>query len=198
MKKLAVLGSGRADNFEAIVKYIEKKDVEITCISDSLKSDIFQKAQTLGIKHEYLLPEEYPGFLGAEDFNLIALTDYENELSEEVLDAGRFVNVHPSLLPAFKGKDAISRAFLAGVKVSGVTVHTLSNEPDGGKILAQYPVLIGQETHFDEFRSDIYALENYLYPRVIEAVLNDKIFDSSTLFHAQCSEISCGGCGNCK
>lgn len=198
MKKLAVLGSGRADNFEAIVKYFEGKDVEITCISDFLKADIFLKAQTLGINRKYLLPEEITAFIGAEDFNLIALTEYENELSEEIIDEGRFINIHPSLLPAFRGKDAISRAFLAGVKVSGVTVHTLTNEPDGGKILAQYPVLIGPETHFDEFRRDIYDLENYLYPRVIESILNDKLFDPSTLFSNQCTKGSCGSCGTCK
>lgn len=198
MKKLAVLGSGRGDIFEATVKYFSEKDVEITCISDNLKSDIFLKAEKLGIKREYLLPEENAGFFGAEDFDLIALTEYENELSEEVLDTGRFINVHPSLLPAFKGKDSISRAFLAGVKVSGVTVHTLSSEPDGRKILAQYPVLIGNSTHFDEFQNEIYKLESVIYPKVIESVLYDKVFDFSDLFSGGCKNNSCGECGNCS
>lgn len=190
MKKIAILGSNGGSLFEAVVKHIKDK-FDITCLSDNIKSEILHKAKDLSIKNQYLPYEENAGFFGAENFDLIILCDYDKELSEETIELGRFVNIHPSLLPSFKGKDAIYRAFESGVKVSGVTVHWVTNELDGGKIIAQYPVLIGNTTHFDEFETEIHALEETLYPRVIDAILKDKVFDFSDL-------LSSGGCGHCS
>lgn len=194
MKKLAVLGSGRGDNFEAIAEYFESKDVEITCISDNLNSDIILKAREKGINTKYLPFTETAEYFGVRTFDLIALSDYRQKLSDEILELGRFINIHPALLPAFKGEDAIYRAFHAGVKVSGVTVHQVTSEPDGGKIIAQYPVLIGNTTHFDEFEKEIHSLENILYPRVIETILDDKVFDFTNLFRGHSCGGNCDGC----
>ena len=115
-------------------------------------------------------------------------------LPDDVLELGRFINIHPSLLPAFKGKDAIQRAFLSGVKVSGVTVHRVTDELDGGKIIAQYPVLIDNAMHFDEFEAEIHQTEHILYPIVIDKLLKDEVFDFSDLF-GRCG--NCGDCGKC-
>ena len=198
MKKIAVMGSGNGSNFEAIVNYFKDKDVDITCLSDKLDAYILKRAENLKIKFQYLPFEENAEFIGARDFDLIVLAGYMRILPEEVLALGRFINIHPSLLPAFKGKDAIQRAFTAGVKVSGVTVHWVTNDLDGGKIIAQYPVLIGNTTHYDEFEAEIHKVEHILYPKVIEAVLDDKVFDFSDLFQGGCqSGGGCGGCGGC-
>lgn len=188
-KKIAVMGSGNGSNFQAIAEYFKDKDVKITCLSDNLNAYILERAKNLGVEHKYLPFEETAEYLGANNFDLIVLAGYMRILPPDVLDLGRFVNIHPSLLPAFKGKDAIQRAFFAGVKVSGVTIHWVTDELDGGKIIAQYPVLIGNEMHFDEFESEIHALEHKLYPIVIEKILEDKVFDFADLL---------GGCGSCK
>ena len=191
-KKIAVMGSGEGTNFQAIAEYFKDKDVKIVCLSDNLNARILERAQKIGIENHYLPFEENAAYFGAKDFDLIVLAGYMRILPPDVLDLGRFINLHPSLLPALKGKDAIQRAFLAGVKVSGVTVHWVTDELDGGKIIAQYPVLIENLMHFDEFEAEIHKIEHVLYPIVIEKLLNDEVFDFSDLISG------CGGCGNCR
>lgn len=196
MKKIAILGSDRADLFECIYNYFKNKDINFTVVTDKINSELIDSAKKLGVEYRHVPVEENVEFFGARSFDLIVIADYKPTLSEEVIELGKFINVHPSLLPSFKGEDAIYRAFVSGVKVSGVTVHWVTNEPDGGKILAQYPVLINNTTHFDEFKQEIYSLENILYPKVIDAILNDKVFDFSDLFDS--GKCGSGSCGNCN
>lgn len=130
----------------------------------------------------------------AEGFDLVVLTGFET--SVECRRNVKILNIYPSLLPAFKGGDAIKNTFLEGVKVGGVTVHEVNKDEFYGRILAQYPVLIGNTTHIDEFKAELIAIVKTLYPVVIESVLNDKVFDFSDMFKSSCSG-NCGGCGNC-
>ncbi len=199
-KKIAIWGSNDGRNLEAIVNYLRSQsfnELKIIAVSDNLNSDFFQKASELNIERKYLPPEENAVYVASENFDLIALSGYTKELKPNVLELGRFINLQPSLLPAFKGADAAARAFSAGVKVSGVTVHTLTNGIDGGKIIAQYPVLIGNLTHFDEFVENIRQLEDLLYPIVISKILEDKVFDFSDLLSG-CGNCSSGGCSGCQ
>lgn len=201
MKKIAIMGSGDGRNFEAIVNYLnsERSSVkaDITCISDKSDSDILKSAEKLNINYNYLPFEENAEFFKTHDFDLVVLTEYDKKLSENVIKLGRFVNLHHSLLPAFNEDNAIEKAFTSGVKVSGVTVHWLSNETDSGQIIAQYPVLIGNLMHFDEFKNAINSLSDLLYPIVIEKILEDKVFDFSDLFGNCSGGCSNGGCGGC-
>lgn len=103
---------------------------------------------------------------------------------------GADIFIHASLLPAFDVDEPIKEAFLAGVKVSGVTIYTAD------KIIAQYPVLIGNATHFDEFETEINKLEQLLYPIVVDKILKDEVFDFSDLLGG-CHTGSCGNCSNC-
>lgn len=108
----------------------------------------------------------------------------------------KVINIHPSLLPAFMGENAIQNAFISGVKVSGVTVHYVEEGGFYGRIIAQYPVLIGLSTHLDEFKSDILDVEKKIYPAVIDSILEDRVFDFHDLFRGGCHHA--GGCsGNC-
>lgn len=122
------------------------------------------------------------------DYDLVVLyDDYEFANAND-----KVINIHPSLLPAYKEKNAIIKAFNDGVKVSGITIHS------GDKILAQYPVLIGIETHIDDFMAEMLAVEKKLVPAVIDAILNDRVFDFADLFSTQCSKAGgCSGCGGC-
>lgn len=118
---------------------------------------------------------------------LVFFDDYECVLKGE-----KFINVHPSILPAYKGKDAIFSAFKDGVKVSGITIHSKDN------IIAQYPVLIGLDTHIDDFISEIHLVSSKLLPVVIDSILNDRVFDFSDLFSNPCHKSGgCSGCGGC-
>lgn len=129
-------------------------------------------------------------FTQGEDADLIAL--YDSEYAEPKTKA---INLHMSLLPAFQTPEALKEAYLHGVKVSGITIHEVEQNNFYGRILAQYPVLIGNNAHFDEYQSEIIKLGAKIYPIVIDTILQDKVFDFSDLFSGRsCS----GGCGNCN
>ena len=195
MKNIAVLGSASGQNLKAIADYFKDKNISVTAVSDIENSDFLETAKTLNLKWKFLPYEQNFEYFSSHDFDIIALSDYRRQLKNDVLELGKFISVHPSLLPAFKGPDAINRAFFAGVKVSGVTVHIINEDIDSGKIIAQYPVLISNLTHYDEFEHKIHALEDLLYPIVIAKLLNNQVFDFSDLIQ-NCG--SCGGCGGCN
>ena len=196
MKKLAIMGSGNGSNFEAIVKCLKcREDIEIICLSNVEDAYILERAKKLGVDYKYLPFKENLDYFSKNKFDLIVLAGYMRVLPDDVLnEMGKVVNIHPSLLPAFKGSvNAIKDAFLAGVKVSGITVHYVNSDVDGGEIIAQYPVFINLETHFDEFEEEIHKLEHKLYPVVVEKLLDDKVFDFIDLMKSGCKS-SCGGC----
>lgn len=198
MKKIAILSSNNTNIITAIAKYFENnKDVEITCLSDNVESETLKIADELGLNHRYLPKEENTQYFGANNFDLVAIADYDQNLSPSTIECSKFINLHPSLLPAFEGKDALQRAFTSGVKVSGITIHHVTDENFYGKIIAQYPVLIGLTTHFGEFCAEIDTVSSKVYPIVIESILNDKVFDFQDLFKSSCHKS--GGCsGNCN
>lgn len=197
MKTLAIMGSGNGSNFESIEKYLQNRnDIKITCLSNVEDAFILKRAEKLGIENKFLPFKDNEEFFSKNKFDLVALAGYMRILPDVVLEKmGKVINLHPSLLPAFKGsKDAIKDAFLAGVKVSGVTVHWVTSDVDGGKIIAQYPVFLNNEMHFDEFEHEIHSIEHKLYPVVIEKVLDDKVFDFVDLMKSSGCGSSCGGC----
>lgn len=197
MKTLAIMGSGNGSNFEAIARYFQKNEnVKITCLSNVKDAFILKRAEKLGIDCKYLPFKDNFDFFSKNKFDLVALAGYMKILPENVLKImGNVINIHPALLPSFKGKDAIKQAFMSGVKVSGVTIHWVEPNVDSGKIIAQYPVFIQNGMHFDEFEEEIHQLEHKLYPVVIEKLLDDKVFDFSDLLKGGCSGGKCGGCG---
>lgn len=209
MKKLAIMGSGQGSNFEAIAQYFNAKDVEITCISNIENAPILTKAKNLGINSHFLPHKENLKFFKENKFDLVALAGYLRILPTEVLEEmDKVINIHPSLLPAFKGTaNAIQEAFLTGVKVSGVTIHWVTSDIDGGKIIAQYPVFLTNDMHLDEFEQEIHTIEHKLYPIVIDKILEDKVFEFQDLMKSICEgacggdkcgqDSSGGGCGGC-
>ncbi|HEX6547203.1 MAG TPA: phosphoribosylglycinamide formyltransferase [Candidatus Dormibacteraeota bacterium] len=114
-------------------------------------------------------------FLLAHEVELVVNAGYDRILTGPMLAAfpGRILNIHPSLLPAFGGRmDAVARALAAGVKVSGCTVHVVTEELDGGPILAQaaVPVLPGDTV--ETLHARIQVEEHRLLPQVIQSLLD--------------------------
>lgn len=201
VKNIAIMGSKDSRNILAIINHFKNNNkVKITCISDNLNSEILKIAEEMNIDKKYLPYEQNTQYFASKNFDLIVLSGYTKELNAETLKIGKFINIHPSLLPAFKGEDAIHRAFVSGVKVSGVTVQQITDDIENCKILAQYPVLIGLTTHFDEFEEEIHQIEDKLYPPVIEAIIEDRVFDFPDLFKISCNKSGgCnGGCSGCQ
>ena len=101
------------------------------------------------------------------------------------------VKLHYSLLPAFDCDEPMKEAFMSGVKVSGVTVYRSSDK----KIIAQYPVLITNSMHYDEFEKEMIQTGEILYSKVVESIEKDIIFDFDNLFEGCGSQ--CSGCKKC-
>lgn len=196
-KKIAIMGSDNVNISEAIIEHLKNKNIEITCLSTGIDSKILKQAEKSGIQYKYLTNLEIKPYLSSMNFDLIALTEYKFSIEPEILKISSFINIHPSLLPAFDEVDAIKKAFLSGVKVSGVTVYRVAENKEQNTIIAQYPVLIGITTHIDEFESDIHDTEKKLYPAVIEAIVEDRVFDFQDLFRNSCHKGNCGSCHGC-
>ena len=129
------------------------------------------------------------------DYDLVCIQDDELDISSA--DLYNVINVHYSLLPAFAQKDAMKTAFTSGVKVGGITIHKVEKDNFYGKILAQFPVLIGNTTHFDEYKSELEALRDKLLPAVVDSILNDRVFDFEDMMKPSCHG-GCGGCNGCS
>lgn len=179
MKKVAVFGSGNGSNFEAIVQYFkDKKDkeIEFTCISDKKDSFILERARNHSIKSYYVPFKETCSFLKEHHFDLIVLAGYMRILPKEVVELANFINIHPSLLPLYKGKDAIKRAYEDKVETTGVTVHYVNEEVDSGDIIKQVSVLIEEGMSLSMLETKIHEIEHKIYPLVIDQILFKKQF----------------------
>ncbi len=165
-KKIALIKSKNSELVSVIEKYFKNKNVD----------EIEQK----GIADNL------------SDYDFIVLTGFDDCIPMECGQA-QIINIHPSLLPAFASSEALKDSFSYGVKVGGLTVHKVEAGNFYGKIIAQYPVLIGLNTHFDEYCNEMLKLAENFYPIVLDAVINDKVFDFADLLSNSCS----GGCGGC-
>jgi len=99
-------------------------------------------------------------------------------LPPEVVKLGNIINIHPSLLPDYKGKDAIKRAYDAKEKTIGVTVHYVNENVDEGPIIAQSKVDVKENISIEALEEQIHGIEHAIYPMVIEHLL----------FHTQLSK----------
>ena len=152
MKNLAVFASGTGSNFEAIAQacadgVLDARVALLVC--DKPGAPVVGKAQRFGIKTFAFNPKEYASkadyekdivrMLDAQKVDLVCLAGYMRIVGDVLLSAyeGRIINIHPSLLPAFKGANAVEQAVEYGVKVFGITIHWVSADLDGGKIIAQ-------------------------------------------------------------
>ena len=99
----------------------------------------------------------------------VVMAGYMRKVTPVMLNAfpNRVLNLHPALLPSFKGAHAIADAFNAGVKVTGVTVHFANEDYDKGPIVAQEPVRVAEGDTLETLEAHIHQVEHELYPRVL-------------------------------
>jgi phosphoribosylglycinamide formyltransferase-1 len=111
--------------------------------------------------------------LRAREVDLVCLAGYMRLVGAPLLSAfpNRVLNIHPSLLPAFPGLDAQKQALDYGVKVSGATVHLVTDELDGGPIVQQAPVAVLPSDTADTLSARILVEEHRIYPQAIATVL---------------------------
>lgn len=130
--------------------------------------------------------------------NLIILINAKDDIQLSDFKNCKIINLHFSILPALKTHNALIEAFKYGVKVSGISIHKVTENNFYDEIISQYPVLIGLTTHFDEYEKEIIQISSLLYPKVIESIINDKVFDFSELTNNHCSKSCNHSCNQCN
>lgn len=181
--KAAVFASGTGSNFQAI---IEEKNLpcEIALlVCDKPNAKVLDKAKKHNVKSFVFTAKNYRAkadyereiveVLKKNDIQWIFLAGYMRLVGETLLDAfeGKILNIHPSLLPAFPGKDAIGQAFEAGVKETGVTVHYVDEGMDTGPIIDQKAVPVLETDTLEALQKRVQEVEHHLYPSVIKQLL---------------------------
>lgn len=178
---ICVLASGRGSNFLAIIDSIKKGecDAKISClITDNSNAKAIEIARLNKIQAHILLRKDHSS---SEDFDLVMLRILENYSVDLIVLAGymriirstellrkyKIINIHPSLLPKYPGAHAQKDAFLAGEKVSGLTIHLVDKTLDGGPIIFQQEVDISDCKSAGEVSSKILEFEHKAYPLVI-------------------------------
>ena len=192
---IAVFASGRGSNFDAIHSAIRAKQLDaeiVAVVSDQPNSLVLEKARRAGLKT--LAIEAEKGASARKDHEekilkalkplapkFLVMAGYMRIVTPHLLDAfrsergyNRVVNIHPSLLPAFPGVDAYARAFNYGAKITGVTVHLVDEEVDGGPVCVQESFLIGDCRSVSEVESWGLALEHRLFPKTLSWVLPEE------------------------
>ena len=188
-RRLGVLISGRGSNLQAIVDAIGdgRLDAEIAVVisnrSDAAGLDRARDAglETLYISHRAFASRDdfdraLVDALRARQVDLVCLAGFMRLVGQPMLDAyaGAILNIHPSLLPAFPGVDAQRQALEHGVKVTGVTVHLVTPELDGGPIVVQRAVPVLDDDTVDTLSARILIEEHRAYPDAIKLVLDRK------------------------
>ena len=186
--RLAVLGSGKGSNFVALQEAIlaGKLDAQIVLVASDLPdATILARASAFGLPTATLPPSPFKTKLSPEGETALVdllqkhaaewviLAGYMRVVKEPLLNAfpNRIVNIHPSLLPAFKGLRAWEQALTAGVTETGCTVHFVNRDIDAGEIIAQQrvPVLAGDTA--ESLHARIQVAEHELYPAALRKVL---------------------------
>jgi len=189
--KTGIFISGTGSNMEAVIKNFQKGSIpgvsEISFVlSDKKSAPGIEKAQKLGI-HTIVLPkmkeesrEEYEIRLFEAvrpfDTGLIVLAGFMKIIGSTFLSRykGKIINIHPSLLPSFKGVDAQTQAFDYGVKISGCTVHFVDETLDGGPVILQKAVERYDSDTADDLKHRILEQEHRLLSEAVSIVAQGK------------------------
>ena len=178
MKKVGILISGRGSNMMALVEQAGDAYEVVVVASDKPEAPGLIWAREHGIPTFALSPRgigklAYEAAISAAlreaGAEIVALAGYMRLLSDEFVAEwrGRIINIHPSLLPKYKGLDTHARAIAAGDEEAGCSVHIVTEELDGGEVLGQARVPILPDDDADTLAARVLAEEHRLYPQVL-------------------------------
>ena len=188
--KLGVLISGSGTNLQALIDAIAagKLDASIELVVSSRPSAYgLKRAEAAGIQTLTLSKEIYADSIVADEViatelrragvDYVLMAGYMRMVHDPILASfpNRVVNIHPALLPSFKGAHAIQDAFDYGVKVTGVTVHFANSDYDCGPIIAQRPVEVEEGWTVDQLEARIHEVEHQIYPHVAQLLAEGRV-----------------------
>ncbi|MBX4335567.1 phosphoribosylglycinamide formyltransferase [Bartonella raoultii] len=188
-KKVVVFISGNGSNMVALVKASKQQEYPaeiIAVICDNPHAKGIEKAQNSNLPVHVIARKSHPTKEAHEESIFTVLSQYQPDLicfagymrlisSRFVkLYEGRILNIHPSLLPSFKGLKTHERVLQAGVKITGCTVHLVTEDMDEGKILAQAAVPVCHNDTTESLAQRVLKAEHKLYPEALKAFIDGK------------------------
>ena len=181
MIKLAILASANGTNAQAIIESVRSRrldaDVKVV-LTNKEDAGVIERARKLGVPVEIVPSKgirnraEYDALvvdtLKKYDVDTIALAGWMRILSEVFVNAyeGRILNLHPALLPSFKGATAIADAYEHGVRITGCSVHLVTPELDAGPVIIQAGVPVNGTV--DELEAQIHRMEHRIFPQALQ------------------------------
>ena len=187
---IAVFASGRGTNFSAIIRATKLGKIKANLsllVCDNPKAGAIGRAKRAGVKVALVLRDDFATrgefedkiiqHLEENNIDLIVLAGFMRLLSSEfvVRYKNKILNIHPAILPSFKGTQGIEDAFNYGVKVTGVTVHFVDEKTDHGPIILQAPVRIEEDDTLESLEAKIHKIEHKLYPEAIRLYVEGKL-----------------------
>lgn len=189
-RKVAVLISGRGSNMQALVRACSAPDYPaeiVLVLSNKEDAAGLEFARNAGIPTAVIAHRDFPdraSFDAAMDAeirrheaDLVCLAGFMRLLDDAFIEAwrDRMINIHPSLLPSFRGLDTHARALQAGVKLAGCTVHFVRPEVDTGPIIAQAAVPVLPDDTPDSLAARILEQEHVIYPLALRLVAEGRV-----------------------
>ena len=188
MNNIAIFASGTGSNFLAIHNAIKQKELNCNLalvVSDRPKSKAIENATLRNLNTFSFTPKNYNDKeayeldiltkLEEHNIDLIVLAGYMRLIGPTILNKfeNRILNIHPSLLPLYKGKDAVGQALLDNAKETGVTVHYVDSGMDTGNVIMQESLEIYPNETRESLETRIHKIEHKLYVKVIKKVIEE-------------------------
>jgi phosphoribosylglycinamide formyltransferase 1 len=186
--RIAVLVSGSGTNLQALIDSVHGADIEIACVAASRQdARALERGRRAGIETEVFAEETYRArdardaamgdWLEERDVQLVVLAGWMELLGPAFVRrfAGRIINVHPSLLPAFPGLRSIEKAIEYGVKATGVTVHFVDEGVDSGAIVLQEALELSYPAAIADIEERVHAVEHRLLPRAVRLIAERRV-----------------------
>jgi len=189
-KRIAVFASGFGSNLQALIDYNKNHSLNgeiVLVFSNNKDANALNRAKKNKIKTVSMDPSTYSTreqydtkiieLLEEEKIDIIVLAGYMLLLSLGFVRKfkNRIINIHPALLPSFKGTHGIKDAYEYGAKVTGVTVHFVDEGLDSGPIILQQAVDIDQDESVEELEEKIHRIEHKIYPLAVKYFCEDRL-----------------------
>ena len=190
MKRFAVFASGNGSNLQAIIHAIKKGEIRAklaVVFSDNPKAYALKRAEAAGVKticlrrQNYATPQSYDRAivirLKEERIDFIILAGYMKLLTPWFVKTypNQIINVHPSLLPAFKGRNGIKDTFTYGAKLAGITIHFVNDKMDAGPIILQEAFKVQEKETLETLEDKIHKLEHRCFPKAIQMFVEGRL-----------------------
>jgi phosphoribosylglycinamide formyltransferase 1 len=191
MARISIFASGNGSNFEALARSFEndKSNIVVLLLCNNKDAFAFERAKNLSIPFEYVKYEKGDrenaekrilAILKKNRIDVVFLAGYMKILTKNFLDEAKIpiVNIHPSLLPKYKGVDGIKQAFDSSDAVIGITIHYVVPEVDSGEIIIQKSIPLDRNKGIEGVEQDVHTLEHKWYPEAARMVcdrINNKI-----------------------